>query len=337
MPREIKGILVSRLLVLISIIAVPIATFLIFAFVDFKLWFSDDPVLTFWLIKVLSPTVYSVSWLFFLILFANRFAETIEAMDRIAGFIPLRLKLFYGINALFLLMIFVFPLITPVVSVLSFASFGWRLTTFRKEDWEDSKVSRFTKFVMILFAILPVAVFSFIILDFLALPLFLWFNVWVPLLLYIETMSYCLCTALAIGSLFILLSNKGVSEIEQIYTDPSQQKSTLPVKLFELVLFVFLFILALYGFTIVDFFYYSGFVIVAVVAIVNYFSGRKKKYNFKGHVLGYLLAAIFMSSTIFTFAPEISSFIKYSFLIILSSVFILLFIYTFVRMEEEDF
>ena len=137
MQREVKGLILSRLVILFSIVLVPIATFLIYIFVDFNLWFSTDPSLKVGLIKLLCPTVFSVSWLFFLILFADRFATTLDEIDRTISVVPSRLKFFYGVNAIYILFIFVFPLITPVLSVLSFASFAWRLTTFRKKRWEE--------------------------------------------------------------------------------------------------------------------------------------------------------------------------------------------------------
>ena len=43
MTREVKGFILSRLLVLISIIIVPIAIFLIFNLVEFSLWYSQNP------------------------------------------------------------------------------------------------------------------------------------------------------------------------------------------------------------------------------------------------------------------------------------------------------
>jgi len=334
MSREIRGFLLSRLIILISILAVPIVIFLIFAFVDFSLWFSTDPVLNFWLIKVLCPTVFSVSWLFFLILFANRFSKTIESMDKTVGIIPLRLKIFYGINALFILFIFVFPLITPVIAVLSFASIAWHMTTYRKKSWDDSGVSFLTKFTMVLFSALPIFCTVCIITTYLDLPIFLWNNVWLPIRDYVFTFSYCLCTALAIGSLFILLANRGVSEYEQLFADPDKIKSMGHVKIFELVFFVILFVLALYKFEIVPFFYYAGFVIVVLVSIVNYFSGKSKTQKFSGHIFGYILAGIFMSSNFFLFNPEVSLFLSNWTWVALAAIFIIIFVITFIRFEE---
>jgi len=229
MPKEIKGLIVSRLVVLISIILVPVAIFLIFNLVDFKLWFSDDPALNFWILNILCPLVFSVSWLFFLILFANRFAATIEAMDRTVGVVPLRLRFFFGLNALFILFIFVFPIITPIISILSFASMAWRLTTSRKESWDDSKVSFGTKLLMILFSLLPIFCTIVILPQYILLSIFLWENIWIPLLPIIFIISVCLCTALAIGSLFFLIANKGVSEYEQILKEEDEEARILEV------------------------------------------------------------------------------------------------------------
>lgn len=337
MSREIKGVLASRLIILISTILVPIIIFLIFIFVNFGLWYSNDPILTFWIIKIATPTIFSVSWLFFLILFANRFSETIDSMDRTAGLIPLRLKIFYGINALFILLIFIFPIITPVIGILTFASFAWRLTTFRKKKWDSSGIPAYTKFLMVLFAIPPIFVTVSIAPEYLQLPLFLWLNIWLPLLNYIFTFSYSLCTALAIGSLFILLANRGVAEYEQILVDSTKKRSFFYIKVLEFILFVFFFLLSLYKFDVVDLFYNAGFVIVLLVSIVNYFSGKQQNKSFRGHVLGYLLAAIFMGSNLIFFTVELSQILKVTSLVVLSAVFIIIFFYSFIRLDETNF
>jgi len=340
MPKEIKGIIVSRLIVLISIISIPIIIFLIFNLVDFNLWWSSDPKLNFWIVKVLCPLVFSVSWLFFLILFANRFADTIESMDKTVGVVPLRLKFFFGINAMFIMFIFIFPMITPLVSALSFASMAWRLTTFRKESWDDQEASFITRFLMILFSLLPVFCAVCILPDYLALSVFLWEDIWLPLLDYIFIISYCLCTALAIGSLFILISNAGVSEYEQLFADPAETPSTAGVKILEILLFIgFLYLAGFFTgerFDIIDLFYNLGFVIVIFVSIVNFLKGKSKDKRFKGHLLGYLLAAVFMGSNLLAFNLEFSEFLKIWSLILSASLFIFVFFYTFVKYEDTE-
>lgn len=336
MSREVKGVILSRLMVLISIIVVPIVIFLIFNLVEFSLWYSQSPTLNFWILRVLCPLVFSVSWLFFLILFANRFSETIETMDRTVGIVPLRLRFFFGLNALFILFIFVFPLITPIIAILSFASMAWRLTTFRKESWDESETSAATKFLMVLFSILPIFCTISILPQYVVLSIFLWENIWLPLLPLIFIISVCLCTALAIGSLFYLIANRGVSEYEQIFIDTTIQKYIWHIRIFELFLFVFFLFLSFGNFPLMNIFYYAGFAIVIIVSIVNFINGKRRDASFKSHFFGYLLAAVFMGSNFIIFNPDLALIIQEVSLILSAIVFILIFIFKFLRAEESE-
>ena len=337
MTREVKGFILSRLLVLISIIIVPIAIFLIFNLVEFSLWYSQNPTLNFWILRVLCPLVFSVSWLFFLILFANRLSETIDSMDKTVGIVPLRLRFFFGLNALFILFIFVFPLITPIIAILSFASMAWRLTTFRKESWDESEISTATKVLMVLFSILPIFCTISILPQYVVLSIFLWENIWLPLLPLIFIFSVCLCTALAIGSLFYLIANRGVSEYEQIFIDTTVQKYIWHIRIFELFLFIFFLFLSFGNFPLMNIFYYAGFAIVIIVSIVNFINGKRRDVSFKSHFFGYLLAAVFMGSNLIIFNPDLALIIQEVSLILSAGVFILIFFLKFFRVEESVF
>jgi len=335
MAREVKGIIVTRLIVLIAIILVPISIFFIYYLVDFRLWYSNDPILNFWIIKIISPVVFGASWLFFLILFANRFANTMESFDDKISVVPSRLKFFYGINAVYILFIFVFPVVTPFISVLSFASFAWRLATFRKESWEeDSGVSNFTKIFIVVAALLPIFCTISIIPEFLDLPIFLWTEIWFPNVDLLFTISYSLFTALSIGSLIILFSNDGISEYEQLFTDPSQKKKFWNVKILEIFLFGFFMFLDLYDYDIIQLFYWAGFGIIIFTSIVNYIRGKSKYGGFKSHFFGYFIAAVFIGSNVVFSSEEISEFLRLWSLVISAILYIFVLFYTFITIEE---
>lgn len=334
MSKRVKGIIVTRLIILLAIFLVPLSIFLIFSLVDFHLWYSIDPVLNFWIIKILSPTVFSVSWLFFLILFANRFANAMDSFDDKISVVPSRLKFFYGINAVYILLIFVFPIITPFISILSFASFAWRLTTFRKESWEDdSQTSFITKLVIVLASIIPIFCTVSIIPEFLVLPLFLWNNIWLEIIDYLFIISYSLFTALSIGSLIILFSNSGISEYEQLFVDTSQKKSFASVKVLEVFLFGFFLFLDLYNYPIIDLIYTAGLVIVIFTYIVNMIRGKSKYGSFKSYFVGYFIAAIFIGSNVIL-AGEFSTFLRNWSLLISAILYIFILIYTFITIED---
>ncbi len=335
MSKRVKGIIVTRLIVLLTIILVPVSIFLIFFLVEFNLWYSPiDPILNFWIIKILTPTVFSVSWLFFLVLFANRFANTLDSFDEKISVVPSRLKFFYGINAIYILFIFVFPIITPFISVLSFASFAWRLTTFRKESWEDdSKISFLTKFVIVLAAIIPIFCTVSIIPEFLELPLFLW-GVFFGVIDYLFSISYSLFTALSIGSLIILFSNSGISEYEQIFVDSTQKKSFAYVKVLELLLFGFFLFLDLSKNPIIGLIYTAGLIIVIFTYFVNMIRGKSKYGSFKSYFVGYFIAAVFIGSNVILTNLDLSKFLKTSSLLISAILYIFILFYTFITIED---
>ncbi|HUW89044.1 MAG TPA: hypothetical protein VMV43_00845 [Candidatus Nanopelagicaceae bacterium] len=335
MTKTVKGILIPRLIVLLAIFLVPLSIFFIFSLVDFNLWYSNDASLNFFVIKILSPIVYSVSWLFFLILFANRFANTMESFDDKISVVPSRLKFFYGLNAIYILFIFVFPIITPVISILSFASFAWRLTTFRKESWEeDTKTSFLTKLVMVLASLIPIFCTVSIIPEFLELPIFLWNNIWLNIIDYLFKISYSLFTALSIGSLIILCSNSGISEYEQLFTDTTQKKSFTNVKVLVVFLFGFFFYLDYYNYPIIDLIYTAGLVIVILTYLINLIRGRSKYGSFKSYFLGYLIAAVFIGSNVILTTDEISGFLRFSSLLISAILYIFVLFYTFITLDE---
>ncbi len=335
MSKTVKGIIIPRLIVLLTVILLPIFIWLIFSFVDFNLWYSNDASLNFFVIKILSPIVYSVSWLFFLILFANRFANTMDSFDDKISVVPSRLKFFYGINAVYILFIFIFPIITPVISILSFASFAWRLTTFRKESWEeDTETSFLTKLIMVLAALIPIFCTVSIIPEFLALPIFLWNNIWLYLIDYLFKISYSLFTALSIGSLIILFSNSGISEYEQLFTDTAQKKSFANVKVLVVFLFGFFLFLDLYDYPIVELIYTAGLVIVIFTYLINLIRGRSKYGSFKSYFVGYLIAAVFIGSNVILINEELSEFLRVWSLLISAILYIFVLFYTFITLED---
>ncbi|MFX0027972.1 MAG: hypothetical protein ACFE8B_02085 [Candidatus Hermodarchaeota archaeon] len=334
MPREIKGLILSRLIILLTIVLLPVAIFLIYNLADFSLWFSSDTTLEVGLIKLLCPIVFCVSWVFFLVLFAERFSDTLDEIDRTISVVPSRLKFFYGVNAVYILFIFVFPFITPIISVISFASFAWRLTTFQKKRWEeDTKISTLTWIMMIIFAILPIFCSIIVLPEYLILLDFLWNDIWLPILPYLYIISYSLFTALAIGSLIILFKTSGVAEYEQLFSEPSAKQKFWNVRILEILLFGFFLFLDLFNFEVIHLFYILGFIIIIFISIVNFLRGKTKIKSFKSHLLGYFIAAVFIGSNVLFTTSEISQILRVWSLVISAVMYIFVFFYTFLRLD----
>ncbi|MFW9773971.1 MAG: hypothetical protein ACFFFB_16815, partial [Candidatus Heimdallarchaeota archaeon] len=274
-------------------------------------------------------------WLFFLILFADRFANTLDDFDKTISVVPSRLKFFYGINAIYILFIFIFPFITPLISVLSFASFAWRLTTFRKKRWEeDTKISKMTWIMMSFAALLPIFCSVVVLPEYIVLADFLWNIIWVPILPVLYDISYSLFTALAIGSLIILFRNSGVSEYEQLFAEPIKKERYWNVRILEILLFGLFLFLEFGNFEIINLFHIAGFVIIIFISFVNLIRGKTKIRSFKSHIIGYLIAAVFIGSNVlFTQTSEISEILRVVSLLVSAFLYIFVFFYTFLRIE----
>ncbi|MBY9007204.1 MAG: hypothetical protein KGD63_10650 [Candidatus Lokiarchaeota archaeon] len=337
MSREVGGIIVSRLIILIALIIIPLSSFLIFIFADFELWYTDDPNTIFWMTKVLCPLVFSLSWIFFIGIFLNRLAMSFDKMDNTISIIPLRLKLFYGAIAVVVIFIFILPIITPFISIISFMSLAWQGSTRKKENWDESKTPFSTKLLMVGAALLPIFCTISIISEFVRISFLFSTSIWADLTEHIYIWSYCLCTALAIGSLFVLLANKGISEYESIMVDKTQKKKMWYVNIVELGLFVFFLYLAYGKFKIIEFFYTAGFILIIFVSIVNYFAEKQKTGKYKSHILGYILAALFMGSNVLIFQNTGVEIISIISMIVLAGIFIIVFLLTFITMEETEF
>ncbi|MFW9829745.1 MAG: hypothetical protein ACFFEY_19380 [Candidatus Thorarchaeota archaeon] len=335
MSKEIKGIIVSRLIILATIILIPIVIFLIYNIVNFNLWYSNDLLVKTIVIKIVCPLVFSISWLFFLILFINRFANTLDNFDQTISVVPSRLKFFYGINALYILLIFIFPLITPVISILSFSSMAWRLTTFRRKVWEeDTKISKVTWIMMGLASVIPIFCSVSVIPEFFVLASFLWNNIWIIIIPYLFIISYSLFTALAIGSFILLFYNSGISEYEQFWGESTKRQRILYVKILEVALFAFFLFLDLGEFDVISLFYWMGFFLIIFTSLVNFFQGKAKVKGFKSHLIGYIIAAIFIGSNVIFSTTQISEFLRVWSLLISAILYIFVFFYTFLKAEH---
>jgi len=134
-----------------------------------------------------------------------------------------------------------------------------------------------------------------------------------------------------------LFSNSGISEYEQTFLDNPQKNKFWNVKLLEVFLFGFFVILDLYDTSrIIELFYWAGFIIILFTSVVNFFRGNSKYKDFKSHFVGYLIAAVFIGSNLLQQATaEISGLLRIWSLVITAVLYIFVFFYTFIKLDED--
>ena len=337
--RKIKGVMFSRLLVVLAIPIIPTIIFLIFSggvnntIFDFNLIKSET--LKAFILKI-TPWIFSISWVFILGLFASRISNSLDAIDRSFQVVPRRLNLFYGVNAVIILMVFVFPLLTPLICILAFASLGYRVT-IAIVGWEDDdKAPKSALIVAMICAIFPGIISLTVMPDMFTFAQSIWVS-WQNYLDIFYVFSMTLCTALTIGSLAILMKT-GVSEFEQLKNIGGQEPPDVRwIVGLEGILFMLFVFMAWKEIEILKMFYYAGFGISIIVPIINYFKGKKLTSDFKSYSAGYVLSAILLGANVLGMESlGLGEIVKITSIIISAATYIILFFIIFLFADLDD-
>lgn len=107
----------SRVAVVLIAIVGPIYFLLLMLFIPQMTPFSD-PAFNILFHYVAAPIVFSVPWVGTIYYQRYRLANTVHIMDETITGVPLRWRVFYGASALFVLMLFVLPMATPILAIV---------------------------------------------------------------------------------------------------------------------------------------------------------------------------------------------------------------------------
>lgn len=107
----------TRLAVVLLAIVGPIYFFLLMLFLPPITPFTDA-WFNFLFHYIAVPIVFSVPWVGTIYYQRYRLANTVYIMDETIAVVPLRWRIFYGANAAFILVLFVLPMVTPIVAIV---------------------------------------------------------------------------------------------------------------------------------------------------------------------------------------------------------------------------
>ncbi len=190
--KKLKGLIWGRLITLVLIIVIPLFFALMVAGSSPALGWFDPPIITWEDFRYLNPAqtipflpevwakvfvygfipvFFSMPWVVFLVVDANRVAETFENMGRAMRKVSLGLNIFYSVNALFIFVFFILPFGTPIISVV--ASFGLIPWIIKRKT--GKKLPRWLTFIpSLLLAAIPIV----LAIGFCANYGTVWNNIW---------------------------------------------------------------------------------------------------------------------------------------------------------------
>ncbi len=265
-----ERIMLSRLIVLIQIIVIPVY---FFAFVwiympDVSIPALSDGASRF-LVDGLAPIFFSLPWLYGTFIYRYKFADAYSKMGEAVGQLPLTFRIFYTFNLFLVLIYFVFPIFSPllaIISVILVSSLASRLVS--KDEEQPNKTVHY----LILILLLPLIVL--ITIGFYNELPEIWEvlgDSWFDNLNTFFGAGLILADSIAIGSLLYLLY-EGASQVDPTIKIPE-------IKISFIVVIIFTIASYLYWYTDVnvDPLHLVGLTLASFIFLVRWKKGLKKE------------------------------------------------------------
>lgn len=238
--------LATRVAVVVLAVIGPIYFFLLMFFIPQMMPFGDallDRLFHF----IAVPIVFSAPWLGLIYYQRYRLANTVYIMDDTISSVPLRWRVFYGINAAFVLMLFVLPMATPPLAIIlglyvagtvfyriGIGKFGGGKPGAALAILGALALCILPTFVMIEFLPSYIAVWEYILAT--------WESFWLQV---VYGFAQCLVNALSVGAPIYFIYFGAQEYDKGLYGEVYTKTPTVGIRLLEFILFVVFLILYL--------------------------------------------------------------------------------------------
>lgn len=340
MGRRIGGVLAVRLLVVICAVALPIYFAFLFAVSPYKMYkypfqiyplLVNNPIYQFvtqvlqfilpfsfvdgLMNYVVAPILFSLPWLLFIVINRTRLANTFSKMNSSTTVIPLRYRIFYGFTSLIVILFFVLPTISPILSIFAGIILAGRIVTMSDWVWKAGRNTRIIYGALIALMVCPLPIYAAYIFYsgqiFVLLANWIW-SIWTNVMIMVYSIAMCIVDSLAIGSI-IWLVFAGAGEFEaQTYGSKMTEVPYKLIAIFQIAVFL---VLAYFTLPYIYFpglsssgyitwggnpellFRYINYIclgIFGVVTLIMLIRGSQKRLGFNPSLVGFILAGAFI-------------------------------------------
>ncbi|MFW9802994.1 MAG: hypothetical protein ACFFFC_10095, partial [Candidatus Thorarchaeota archaeon] len=196
--------MMSRVTVVLIAVLGPVYFFILMQFLPFQLAPFQDTTLDWWFHYVLVPSIFSAPWIGIIYNSRYRLANTFHLTEEATDAVPLRWRLFYGTNAVFVLIFFILPIIAAPLAII--AGLFVAATVFYRIGIGKFGAGRPATAIAVIIAIALCTLPTLIMLEF--IPRYIevwnavmggWTGYWVNI---VYGFAQCLVNALTFGSPF---------------------------------------------------------------------------------------------------------------------------------------
>jgi len=232
--------MMSRLTVVLIAVLGPVYFFILMMFLPFQLAPFQDSTLDWWFHYVLVPTIFSAPWAGVIYNARYRLANTFHLTEEATDAVPLRWRIFYGTNAIFVVMFFILPIIAAPLAII--AGLFVAITVFFRIGIGKFGAGRPATVLAAIIAIALCTLPTLIMLEF--IPRYIevwnavmggWTGYWIDI---VYGFAQCLVNALTFGSPFYFVFFAAQQYDRGLYGTVYTKTPTAKIRIGELILFV---------------------------------------------------------------------------------------------------
>ncbi|MFW9967516.1 MAG: hypothetical protein ACFFEA_10220 [Candidatus Thorarchaeota archaeon] len=236
--------MMSRLTVVLIAVLGPVYFFILMMFLPFQLAPFQDSTLDWWFHYVLVPTIFSAPWAGVIYNARYRLANTFHLTEEATDAVPLRWRIFYGTNAIFVVMFFILPIIAAPLAII--AGLFVAITVFYRIGVGKFGAGRPATVLAVIIAIALCTLPTLIMLEFIPRYIEVWNAVmggWTGYWIHIVYgFAQCLVNALTFGSPFYFVFFAAQQYDRGLYGTVYTKAPTTKIRIGEIALFfVFLY------------------------------------------------------------------------------------------------
>ena len=255
----------SRLFILLFSLFIPLYIFYTFIWgIDFTLYWLPVSWQTNQFLHVMvewvSPIIFVIAWAYFMIKAGGLLADSLDLMV-IESSLSAHYFFFFGVNTFVLLVIFLIPVVSPIVAMMAVGSIIFTILTIRVPyDDLDDHTKRFVKIMVWVFVIPTIFLFVLMIPESFMYSVNLWNDFWLVSHEVLFTIMKALGAAISIGRI-ISLSHQEKNNIYFV----------------ELLIFIIIALLAYWQIPLVNLLYYLAPICASIATVINFASGKLRR------------------------------------------------------------
>jgi hypothetical protein len=324
---------------LLLLVGIPLLVFsLFFGLGQESSWLPDSQFKEIF-VGWVTPLCFSLCWVYIIMVFKTDMVDVLEMMDTTGSVIPTRMKFFFSLNALLILCLFIIPIISPVITILTFSSLIWKATTSKKEMAQGESIGMLWKIIIVLVSIVPLIAAIFVLPGIIKIAGSFWNDNWVTNLEAINNINMAIATSMTISDFYMISSIMRTGPQDYHYLESDNEEGSpyaFSKRIIQLVFFALMLYLWYIDHPFFRYLTWIGLILVGLIwLLTTAMNANNRNFNISNNILGYALLGIFLVANLIAFPlTRVNVIIQNVALILSGLIYLFIFFYALFNLDD---